>query len=399
MNITIHPKKLNGTINVIASKSCLHRAIIAASLANGKSVIENVLYSKDVEATIGACTKLGATILNEKDKLIIHGCDSILKNQNIDCIESGSTLRFMIPIFHSQLNQTNFTGAKSLFNRPLDVYFDIFDEQNIKYEFTDSLEINGVIKSGIFEIDGKISSQFITGLMYTLPLLDGDSKIVVKNDLESKGYIDLTIDILMKFNIKVINNNYKEFIIKGNQKFISTNYIAESDYSQASFFLVANELGNRIEIKNLNYNSLQPDKKIINDIECIMNNKDVDLSQNPDCGPILSILALLHNTQFINAKRLRIKESDRITSMVTNLNKLGANLIECEEGINFTKVNNLDGDVEVDCFNDHRVCMALAIASTICNKKIKLIGAQCVDKSYPNFWDDFKKLGGVFDVE
>lgn len=398
MKITIHPKKLKGSIDVIASKSCLHRAIIAASLSSGESVISNVLFSKDVEATINACIKLGANISINENSLTIVGTTKINNNQIIDCNESGSTLRFMIPIFLSQTNTTTFIGAKSLFNRPLSIYFDIFDKYGIEYKFDDSLIVNGCLSSGIYTIDGSVSSQFITGLLFTLPLLKNDSKLII-NNLESKGYVDITIDILRRFNIKIINNDYKEFIIKGNQKYKATNYVAEADYSQASFFIVANKLGNNINVNNLNVDSLQPDKKIIEDINCIINNKDVDLSCNPDCGPILSVLGTLYDTNIINAKRLRIKESDRIESMVINLNKLKANLIEGEDSITFIKVDGLDGGVELDSFNDHRVCMSLAIASTICKKKITILNAESVNKSYPNFWNDFKSLGGVFDVE
>ncbi len=397
MNITIFPKKLNGSINAIPSKSCLHRAIIAACLSNGKSVIENILLSDDVNSTINACIKLGASIKKEENKLIINGINNINKNQIIDCNESGSTLRFMIPIFLTINNTVTFTGTKVLMNRPLDIYFDIFKKQNIKYKYNDNLEIEGCIKSDTFEIEGNISSQFITGLLFALPLLQKDSILIV-NNLESIGYIDITLDILKKFGIEIINENYQRFILKGNQKYLSTNYFAECDYSQASFFLVANELGNKININNLSNDSLQPDKKIINDIQDIKDNKEVDLSNNPDCGPILSVLASFYNTRFINAQRLRIKESDRITAMVTNLNKLGANLLEEKDKIIFNKVIELEGDVIIDCFNDHRVCMAIAIASTICNKKITLLKADCVNKSYPNFWNDFKKLGGVIDA-
>lgn len=398
MKVTINPKKLNGNIDVIASKSFLHRAIIAASLCEGRSVIDNVLFSKDVEATINACSALGASIKVDNNKLIIDGTLTISSNQVVDCIESGSTLRFMIPIFLSQNTNTKFIGASSLFKRPLDVYFDIFNNQNIKYSYNETLEVSGNLKSDEFIIDGSISSQFITGLLFALPLLENDSKLII-NNLESKGYVDITLEILKMFNIEIINNNYQEFIIKGNQKYKQSNYYAEADYSQACFFLIANELGNKVKVNNLNQNSLQPDKKILDDITKIKNSESVDLSQNPDCGPILSVLASLYDCSIINAKRLRIKESDRINSMVVNLNKLGAKLYSGEDYINFNKVNNLNGDVELDCFNDHRVCMALAIASTICDFKIVLNGAQCVNKSYPHFWDDFVSLGGCIDVE
>ncbi len=395
MNIEIIPSKLKGSIDVIPSKSCLHRAIIAASLSDGISTIDNILYSEDIKATINACIKLGANINSFDDKLVIKGTSEINYNQVIDCNESGSTLRFMIPIFLAKNNKVKFTGKDSLLSRPLNVYYDIFEKQNIKYN---NLEIEGSLKPDTFYIDGSISSQFITGLLFSLPLLNNDSKIIITNTLESKGYVDITIDILRKFNITIENNEYKEFLIKGNQKFKSCNYTAEADYSQASFFLVANELGNNIKVNNLNINSLQPDKKIINDIIKIKNNEIIDLSENPDCGPILSILATFYNTSFINAKRLRIKECDRISCMVKNLNLLNANVSEKIDEMIFNKVSELNGNI-VDSYNDHRVVMALAIASTICTSNITIINKDAVNKSYPNFWNDFKKLGGKFNVK
>lgn len=399
MIVEIIPKKLKGIIDVIPSKSCLHRAIICASLAEGVSVIDNIIFSDDIKATIEACIKLGCEIKISKDSLVIRGVAKFNENQIIDCNESGSTLRFMIPIFMINSKKSKFIGKESLFKRPLNIYYDIFKEQNIDYKINSFLEINGQLKSGVFNVDGSVSSQFITGLLFSLPLLNGDSKIVIINDLESKGYVDITIDILRKFGIKIINNDYKEFIVKGNQKYISTNYTTEADYSSASFYLVANELGNDIKLSKLKEDSLQPDRKIITDIVDIKNNIDVDLSSNPDCGPILSVLASFHDVNFINSKRLKLKESDRIESMVINLNKLGATLTGTNDSINFVKVNKLNGNVELDCFNDHRVCMALAIASTMCDSEITLLGAECVEKSYPNFWEDFKKLGGEFYVK
>ncbi len=395
MNIEIIPKKLSGIIDVIPSKSCLHRAIIAASLSNGISNIHNAIFSDDINATIEACKKLGATIDIFKNKIVVKGTTKILSNQIVDCNESGSTLRFMIPIFLTINNKVKFIGKEGLLKRPLDIYSEIFNKQNIE---NINLEFEGLLKPDTFIVDGTISSQFITGLLFSLPLLDGDSKIIIKNVLESKGYIDITIEILKKFNINIENKEYREFIIKGNQKYNPTNYTTEADYSQASFFLVANELGNDIKVNNLDSNSVQPDKKILDDILSVKKNVNIDLSQNPDCGPILSVLSVFYDTKFINAKRLRIKESDRISCMVSNLSKLGAIVFEEIDSMIFNKVEVISGG-EVDSHNDHRIAMAMAILSTIANDNIIIKNADAVSKSYPNFWDDFKMLGGDFDVK
>lgn len=395
MDIEIIPTKLNGSIDVIPSKSCLHRAIICASLSGGTSSIKNILYSEDVCATINACELLGAIIKRYDNELIITGTKNYSKNKIVDCNESGSTLRFMIPVFLIKENKVTFKGSTTLLNRPLDVYKKIFKENEIK---ENNYTFEGCLKANDYYIDGNISSQFISGLLFSLPLLNKDSKIIITNNLESKGYVDITIDILKKYNIEIINNNYKEFIIKGNQEYKACDYIAEADYSQASFFLVANELGSNIEINNLNINSLQPDKKIIDDIIKIKNNEKVDLSENPDCGPILSILASFYNTSFINAKRLRIKECDRISCMVKNLNIINANVEEETDKMHFKKIDSFFSGM-TSSYNDHRVCMSMAIASTKCNGPITICNANSVNKSYPNFWDEFKKLGGKFNVK
>ena len=264
---------------------------------------------------------------------------------------------------------------------------------------------------------GDISSQFITGLLYALPLLDGDSKIVITTNLESIGYIDLTLDVLKDFGVKVINNDYKEFIIEGNQKYKPNNYTVEGDYSQTAFYLIGGALGNDINLLGMKEHSLQGDKKIIDDIKsmngdvtfadgvlkCSPSNTvgaTIDFSQSPDLGPALSVLASLSNgtSNFINASRLRIKECDRITCMLEELNKMGANITETYDTMTIHGVSELHGCV-VDSHNDHRVAMALAMAATRCSEDVKILNAQCVSKSYPHFWEDYIKLGGSVDFE
>jgi len=275
------------------------------------------------------------------------------------------------------------------------------------------LTINGKLKATTYEVRGDVSSQFITGLLYTLPLIDGDSKIVITTNLESKGYIDLTLDVLEKFGIKIKNNDYKEFIINGNQKYKARDYRVEGDYSQIAFWIVGALLGGEIECLGVTKDSLQGDREILDivtkmgiDIESIENGFKfskseargaiIDLSQCPDLGPAVTVLASLSKgrTEIINAGRLRIKESDRITSMVTELKKLGAKLEETENGIIIDGVEEFEGGVTLDSWNDHRVAMALAVASVKCKKPIIIEGADSVKKSYPHFWEDFRSLGG-----
>lgn len=415
MNVTIKRAPLKGSIMIPPSKSLSHRAIIAASLAEGKNVISNVLFSKDIKATIDAMRACGATIEEYEDSLVIYGSNVKRVKNVINANESGSTIRFMIPIALVANEPMEFRGENHLVKRPLDTFFEIFDNQGIKYERGEDylpLKVYSGLKSGVFKVRGDISSQFITGLLYALPLLDGDSKIEITTNLESKGYIDLTLDMLNKFGITIENKDYKEFIIKGNQKFTPYDYTIEGDFSQSAFFLVADCLGADIRLLAMNMDSHQGDKKILKDIEdfnakilyenqelyaepTILKGATIDFSQSPDLGPALTVLAALSQgtSEFINAGRLRIKECDRITCMREELEKMGAKIEEHEDGMTIYGVNSLHGAV-VDSHNDHRVAMSLAMASLKCDGEIKILNAGCVSKSYPNFFSVFEKLGG-----
>lgn len=422
MNVKITPNILEGDVLIPPSKSLSHRAIIAASLAEGKSIIENVLLSNDIVATIEGMRSLGADIeIVDNNKLIIKGSKVKRVNNIINCKESGSTVRFLIPISLLSDEEITFTGENHLVNRPLDLYTEIFDKQNIFYKKQDKelpLTIKGKLKADKFYIRGDVSSQFITGLLYTLPLLEDDSEIVITTNLESKGYIDLTLDILKLFNINIINNNYESFIIKGNQKFISNNYTIEGDYSQAAFWLVAGALNGNLKLHNLRKDTFQGDKEILDFLK-IMNvdvrydnnivipiksksiGNTIDLSQSPDLGPIITVLASVSEgeTRIINAERLRIKESDRIKAILTELNKMGANIIETKDGMIINGVKNLKGNVTLDSWNDHRIAMALTIASIKTEGSYIIKNASCVSKSYPHFFEDFKKVKGVVSCE
>jgi 3-phosphoshikimate 1-carboxyvinyltransferase len=416
LNVIIKPKKLSGEVIIPPSKSLSHRAIIAAGLASGKSEISNVLFSKDIKATIEAMRACGAVILEHENSLTIYGSKVMRKKCELNANESGSTIRFMIPIALVCSEKMTFKGENHLVNRPLDTYYEIFDKLNIKYNHPDNaylpLETEGGLKAGTYEIRGDISSQFITGLLYALPMLDGDSKLVITTTLESKGYVDLTLDILSKFGIKIENNDYKEFYIKGNQNYQPFDYTVEGDYSQSAFFLVAGALGNDVKLLAMNEHSYQGDKKIIDDmcdfgceieshndtLKCSVNHLSgavIDFSQSPDLGPALTVLAAVANgkSEFINAARLRIKECDRITCMRVELEKMGAKITESPDGMQIIGVDKLNGAV-IDSHNDHRVAMAIAMAATISTSDVKILNAGCVSKSFPHFWDVYKSLGG-----
>ena len=409
----IKANRLTGEVTPPPSKSILHRYIITSSLAKGISKIENISYSDDIIATIEAMKKLGAKIEKKDNYLLIDGSKTFDKkylnnNAEIDCNESGSTLRFLFPLSIVKKNKISFKGKGKLFKRPLNSYFENFDKYKIKYSYINENEIllDGELKSGEYEIDGNISSQFITGLLFSLPLLNENSKIIIKGKLESSSYIDITLDCLNKFGINIIKNSYKEFIIKGNQNYKSGNYQVEADYSQIAFFLVANSIGSNIKINGLNTNSLQGDKKIIDFISQIDNwNKKekliLDGSETPDIIPILSLKACTSKKEIeiVNIARLRIKESDRLRAIVKELSKLGFDLLEKEDSIlinsrkDFNKIIN-NSPVYLSSHSDHRIAMTIAIASTYYDGEIILDNLDCVKKSYPNFWEVFLSLGG-----
>ncbi len=418
--VRINPKILKGTISIPPSKSLCHRGIIAAALSQEESMISNVIFSDDIHATCEGMEKLGARIEDMGNgRLKIKGnLLDVEESINIDSKESGSTLRFLIPISMLKENTKVFTGRGKLVSRPLESYYKIFDEQGINYSTENGnlpLEIQGKLNPGNFEIEGNISSQFITGLLFTLPLLDGDSRIIVNGDLESKGYVDLTLDTLNKFGISIENKNYKEFFIKGNQVYKARDYRVEGDFSQAAFWLVAGIIGEEITSLDLNIDSLQGDKVIMDiikrmggDIEILedkvitrrsqTNGTIIDASQCPDIVPILTVLAALSEgeTRIINAARLRIKESDRLKAISTELNKLGADVVELEDSLLIQGKKMLKGGI-VDSWNDHRIAMSLAIASFRCTEEVIITNSDSVSKSYPHFWEDFKKIGGEID--
>lgn len=412
--VKIIPRDLKGEIHIPPSKSLCHRAVISAALAKGQSIITNVTLSKDIIATIEGVQALGAEVEYQDGKLIILGghlaSDECI---TIACRESGSTLRFLIPIGLVNKNSIRYIGEGNLSSRPLGPYLDIFKEQGI-YHSSNSLpmEVIGRLKPGIFTLNGSVSSQFLSGLMFSLPLLESDSTITVSTALESRGYIDLTIDALKSFGINIENDNYKHFYIKGNQYYKPTQVVIEGDFSQAAFWLAAGALAGEVSCTGLKLSSLQSDKAIIdilnnagvaleicNDFIKVQGSKiqafEADVSQCPDIAPILAVVAALSTgtSRITGAARLRIKECDRLKAITSELTKLGARIHDDADSLTIEGADYLQGG-EVDSWGDHRIAMALAIASIKCKNPVIIHNSSVVDKSYPNFFNDFIKLGG-----
>lgn len=417
--IWINPTKLGGQVKVPPSKSVCHRVLICAALSEGISNITNVDFSEDIEATCGALESLGVVIEKRKDFLSINGNPNLcVKKSNVHCFQSGSTLRFLIPLAATLGQEITFTGDGKLVERPLNVYYDIFKNQKISYNTQGGklpLTINGKLNSGSYKVSGDVSSQFITGLLFALPLLKGDSKIEITTELQSKPYVDITIDILEKFGVYVDGSSYKEFIIKGNQAYKKMDCDIEGDFSQAAFWLVIGALGKGITCRGLDIDSLQGDKIIVHILEKMgvqieeggnyikakpskTSGVVIDVSQCPDLVPVLAALASVSSgtTEIINAGRLRIKESDRLKAITSELNKIGAQVIEKEDCLIIHGKEKLRGG-KVNSWKDHRIAMALASVSSRCMEPLVIEGAEYVRKSYPGFWEDFRSLGGRID--
>ena len=389
MDIRIIPQKLRGAVTPPASKSMAHRAVLAMALAGGTGTLSNLSDSQDIQATKRCVEALKAPRPDGELPFL-------------DCGESGSTLRFLIPIALAAAGGGVFTGHGRLMERPQQPYFDIFDEKGIFYGQTDGvLTVRGTLTPGVYRLPGNVSSQFVTGLLYALPLLPGDSTIEITTPLESGGYVDMTLDMLEKFGISVQNKNYAVFHISGNQVYQGRDITVEGDWSQAGFWYAANFLDNQVAIQGLNADSTQGDRVVASLYWKLAKpgDTDIDVSGCPDLLPPLAVMAAVRSgtTRFVNAARLRIKESDRLATTAALLNALGGHAEEGPDSLTVRGVPAFSGGT-VDGANDHRIVMAAAIAATRSSAPVTILGAEAVRKSYPSFWEDYKQLGGVFDV-
>ena len=389
MDIRITPQKLSGVVTPPASKSMAHRAVLAMALAGGAGTLSNLSDSQDIQATKRCVAALKAPRSDGELPFL-------------DCGESGSTLRFLIPIALAVAGGGVFTGHGRLMARPQQPYFDIFKEKGIFYEQKDGvLTVQGTLTPGVYRLPGNVSSQFVTGLLYALPLLPGDSTIEITTPLESSGYVDMTLNMLKKFGISVENRNYESFRVPGNQAYQARNIVVEADWSQAGFWYAANFLDNHVSIQGLNADSTQGDRVMASLYRKLAKpgDVDIDVSGCPDLLPPLAVMAAVRNgtTHFINAARLRIKESDRLATTAALLNRLGSSAEDGPDSLTVRGIPSFSGGT-VDGANDHRIVMAAAIAATRADAPLTILGAEAVNKSYPSFWDDYKRLGGVFDV-
>ncbi len=409
MNVTITPAKLSGAVTPPPSKSQAHRLLIAAALAHGESVITNMAFPDDIRATLRCLEELGAGFAVDGSTVTVQGMGANamsplrrLALPHLDCGESGSTLRFLIPVALAVRGGGVFTGRGRLMERPLKPYFDLFDEKGIAYELKDNtLTVSGLLTPGEYRLPGGVSSQFFSGLLFALPLLNGPSAIIPTSPLESEGYIQMTLRVMAQFGVElpVTLSLPPHYHPQGNQTYRAANAAVEADWSQAAFWYAAGALGNPVAPAGMDPYSLQGDRVVMEQLLALSGPGDLalDVSGCPDLVPPLAATAALRAgraTRLTNAARLRIKESDRLASVTAVLGALGADITEGPDFLEIRGKETLSGGAAVDSFNDHRIAMMAAIAATRCEKPVTITGAECVAKSYPDFWEEYERLGG-----
>ena len=397
MKAEILPSSAKGTLFPPASKSMAHRMIISAALSEEESTIKGITFCEDVLATIDCLRSLGVQItLNEDGDLKIIGCDmkTTAPSGTLYCRESGSTLRFLIPIAALSGAKVAFSGTEYLMQRPLSVYEKLFTERGLLIDKQDRLLfIDGPLPSGVYTVQGNISSQFISGLLFALPLTEEDSVINILPPFESKPYCLLTIEALRKFGVNAEFVNEYQIKIPGNQKYIGNDLSVERDYSAAAFIDALNITGSSIDILGLSENSLQGDKVYKEYFDLLKSNTPkISIENCPDLGPILFILAsMLNGAEFTGTARLKVKESDRAMAMAKELKKFGADIEVFENSVIVKKAELKAPKEELSAHNDHRIAMSLAVIASKFGGVID--GAESVNKSYPNFFEEIKRLG------
>ena len=421
MRVKIYPSQIQGTLRIPSSKSMAHRALICAALAKGTSTLSGIDPSKDIEATIACMEALGAKITAGCDQIQVKGTHLKSHRHEIfcPCNESGSTMRFLIPVASLTQDPVTFSGQGRLLQRPMDLYARLFHDQGVSFvQDSTGIHIHGALRPGDFTIEGNISSQFISGLLFALPLLDKESTLTILEPYESRSYVDLTLEMLQNFGIQIEEISPTTYHIPKNQAYQAQALPVEGDYSQAAFFVVLAALQEKLTLTNLKEDSRQGDKVILDHLENagaslrIQNDtitiehqdlrcQTIDLADCPDLGPILCVLASFcpGTTHFIHAGRLRIKESDRVQAMETELKKWGVDIQTTEDTITIRGQRKYDRpDVVIDGHNDHRIVMAMTIFGLCAQTECIIEGAQAITKSYPAFFEDIQKIHGKVEI-
>ena len=406
MDVQITPRRLSGVVTPPPSKSLAHRYVIAASLAAGTSSVKNVAFSEDIEATLRCMGALGARWEVSEQGLRITGIGGKRRPfgdlPRFDCGESGSTLRFLLPIALAVDQGGTFTGRGRLMERPQQPYFDLFDQRGIFHAQEEGvLTVRGSLSPGEYRLRGDVSSQFFTGLLLALPLLEGPSVVISTTKLESAPYAAMTMGVLARCGIRVRWSQALNGFGVEPGIYSPFEETVEADWSQAAFWYAALSLGSNLRLRGLNGQSSQGDAAVVAHYKklSLTGEVKISLADCPDLLPPLAVMAAVRRgtTRFTHAARLRLKESDRLATVARMLKALGGAAAEEEDGLTVYGVSTLPGGV-VDGANDHRIVMAAAVAATRCQGAVVIRGAEAVRKSYPNFWRDYEDLGGAVHV-
>lgn len=417
MNVKITSKPIRGKVRAVTSKSDAHRALIAAALSSEQTRVEVVDLSADISATVDCLRALGAEISRDGYIYTVNPVTDITCFSTLDCGESGSTLRFLLPVAAALGGSYEFTGGGRLPQRPISELVHTLEDNGAEFS-SDTLPftVSGGLRAGTYSIPGSISSQFITGLLMALPLVGGDSAIVLTSLLKSSAYVDMTLSVLEAFGIHWQRTDNK-FILEGEHRYVTPgSYKTEGDWSSAAFMLASGVLGGEVTVDGLNFNSLQADKVIFDilassgaHLSVLGDNvtasrsrlrpMSVDVSECPDLFPILAVLAASTDGKcaLTGAGRLRFKECDRLAATADMIRRLGGDCAESAEGLIINGHSTLAGG-ECDSYGDHRMAMAASVAALICEGPVTVTGAECVSKSYPAFYDDLVSLGGSVHV-
>ena len=384
MDLTIQPRSLRGDITIIPSKSQAHRLLICAALADRETQLICPETNRDIEATIDCLNALGSRISRTDSGYLVMPIETIPERARLNCCESGSTLRFMLPIVGALGVDATFQMAGRLPQRPLSPLWEEMERMGCTLirPTENTIRCQGKLKSGNYTIDGGVSSQFITGLLFALSLIQGDTHLEVTGKIESQPYIRLTENAMALFDAP----HYRS----------PGRLTVEGDWSNGAFFLAAKSLGNPLEVTNLNHDSPQGDRAVFDLLPQLEDSITIDASDIPDLVPILSIVAgAKKGAVFTNIQRLRIKESDRVASTIAMIEALEGKAESTEDTLTVYGTGYRGGTV--DSVNDHRIAMSAAIASTVCTEPVHILGAEAVKKSYPHFWEEFSRLGGKYE--
>lgn len=402
MKVKILPSKTSGEVSAPPSKSFAHRYLIGSVLSCGKCVIKNIADSDDISATLSCIEQLGGSVTKDGNIVtVIPTNEKQIENAVFDCKESGSTLRFFIPVvLATGAKNCTFLGSERLLARGIKEYEKLFENSDIIIKSDEkSIEVNGTLSAGNYEISGEVSSQYTTGMLFALSRLSGKSTLKITGNAESRAYVDMTIKVLKDFGADITETEKNFFEINGKGRLSPGEFTVEGDWSNAAFLIALSRLVGTISVSGLNENSVQGDRFCTAAFDALDGeNAEIDLKDCPDLAPILfSYAAYKNGGKFINTRRLRVKESDRANVMAEELKKFGANVKVYENSVEIEKTQLKPPIVPLCGHNDHRIVMALSVLAAVFGAEID--GAEAVNKSYPDFFRVIKKAGvNVYEI-